>query len=396
MKNRIFLILNLIILTSIFVANPFFDTEEFLNKVDEITNSEEISGNKIELLKSGELFYEKMEELILQAEETINLQTFIFWEDEVGEHFKDLLIERMNEGIEVNLIVDLWGTYLNSLSFMRELKNNLNFRIHFQISYKSDGLNHSFHEKYLIVDGKYCVFGGANIHAVNLDRYEKKLFGEPEFLPAHTDTNVYLEGPIVREIQKEFIKNWEYLGEPIPENEKKIYFPELECFEDGIDLRFVSQDYTRYRTTYINDLMEFLIENSMESIWLESLYFSPPFTIAYDLYNASGKGIDVKILLNNEDFIDNKSNYSLQTLYYNLLVVNGGNIYEYYETMLHSKVGIFDDQIAVLGTFNMSLRSFFLDAECVLVVEDPEFIEELSDYYFSRIEKSVLIKYEDI
>jgi cardiolipin synthase len=64
--------------------------------------------------------------------------------------------------------------------------------------------------------------------------------------------------------------------------------------------------------------------------------------------------------------------------------------------MLHSKIGIFDDQIAVLGTFNMSLRSFFLDAECVLVVEDPEFIEELSDYYFSRIEKSVLIKYEDI
>ena len=170
----------------------------------------------------------------------------------------------------------------------------------------------------------------------------------------------------------------------------------MEYFQDGIDLRFISQDYTRYRTTYINALVELLAENSEDSIWIESLYFSPPFTIAYDLYKGAVNELDIKVLLNNEHYIDNKSNYSLQKLYYNILVVNGANIYEYYETMLHSKILIFDHQIAVFGTFNMSFRSFFLDSECVLVTDDPEFIRELEDYYLSRVEKSHLVRYEDI
>ena len=64
--------------------------EFFEEKLDEITNSKNLPGNRIELIKSGEDFLNRVEELILNAKETINLQTFIFEEDETGEFFKDL------------------------------------------------------------------------------------------------------------------------------------------------------------------------------------------------------------------------------------------------------------------------------------------------------------------
>ncbi len=396
--KRIVILLTAVILINIycFCFIPF-NSSEFEEKLDEITNSKNLPGNRIELIKSGEDFLNRMEELILNAEETINLQTFIFDDDEVGEHFKQLLIDKTNSGVKVKLIVDLWGTTMNKLDFMQELNEELDFRIHFQVSHESEGINHSFHEKYMVVDGKYCILGGANIDDVNLDRYEKTLFGEEIFKPAHSDTNVYLEGPVVGEIQKDFIKNWEYLGTPIQED-LSIYFPEIIPFDDGVYLRFIAQDYTRYEETYINDLFELLIDNTKKSMFFETLYLTPPIPVAKKIVSKAKDGVEIDILSNNfkmhpDAWFGNHLNYNFQVLFYEWFIRRGINIYESY-IKVHSKIGIFDEEIAVVGTFNLGHRSFFFDSECVILVKDKQFISELLDYCNERVLNSKKISLE--
>ena len=58
--------------------------------------------------------------------------------------------------------------------------------------------------------------------------------------------------------------------------------------------------------------------------------------------------------------------------YYEELMRSGVHIHVYREHLLHAKHLTFDDQIAVIGSSNLDMRSFLLNEEISLIVHDPE------------------------
>ena len=76
-------------------------------------------GNKLTLLQNGPATYQAMFAAIREAKDHINLETYIFDDDEVGRQFSDLLLERQAAGVQVNVIYDSVGGITTPDSVLR-------------------------------------------------------------------------------------------------------------------------------------------------------------------------------------------------------------------------------------------------------------------------------------
>ena len=60
-----------------------------------------------------------------------------------------------------------------------------------------------------------------------------------------------------------------------------------------------------------------------------------------------------------------------QRSYYEELLEAGVKVHLYQKSFLHAKFLTIDDSIGLVGTSNMDIRSFVLNAELMLVIQDP-------------------------
>jgi len=156
------------------------------------------------------------------------METYIIEDDEIGQHFAELLVNKQRNGVQVNLIYDSVGAINTPKKFFKPLKdsgvnvlefnpiNPLNVRNGWQV-------NRRDHRKLLVVDGQVAFVGGINISSV----YSSGSFGRSKSAKGNTpwrDTHLRMAGPVVSEFQKLFMATWsEQKGEPLaPRN----YFPE--------------------------------------------------------------------------------------------------------------------------------------------------------------------------
>ena len=115
--------------------------------------------------------YQAMFKAIAAARDHINLETYILDDDEVGQRFAQALIDKQQQGVQVNLIRDSVGTIGTPPAFFQRLKDNgikvLEFNpINPLVSRKEWELNQRDHRKLLIVDGRTAFLGGINISSV--------------------------------------------------------------------------------------------------------------------------------------------------------------------------------------------------------------------------------------
>ena len=139
--------------------------------------------------------YQAME----SAEAHIHLQSFIIEDDSTGNRFKDLMIKKAKEGVEVRVMFDGFGSRALSKGFIKELKDAnveiLNFSP-FRWIFPKLIVNYRNHRKILVVDGKIGFLGGVNI----ADRY----YNGGDF-PEWRDTHLKLIGESVYSLQASFL-----------------------------------------------------------------------------------------------------------------------------------------------------------------------------------------------
>ncbi len=150
--------------------------------IESVSGSPLIIGNKVRLLIDGLATYAAMFEAVENAKDSINIETFIFEDDETGRTFADLLLKKQTEGVQVNIIYDSVGSYSTPRTFFKRLQDAGIQVLEFNPvnPFKALGrfqLIHRDHRKILVVDGKVAIMGGVNISQV----YSGSLSGrEPE------------------------------------------------------------------------------------------------------------------------------------------------------------------------------------------------------------------------
>jgi cardiolipin synthase A/B len=336
-----------------------------------------VLGNRVTLLQDGEATYQAMFAAIRAAKDHVNIETYIFEDDETGQRFADLLIQKQAAGVQVNLIYDSVGSMNTPAAFFDTLKEGgirvLEFNpVNPLTAKKGWQLNQRDHRKLLVVDGRTAFVGGINISGVYSAGSAAAGFGEQggELLPWR-DTQMRIEGPVVADFQRLFIASWESQGgEALP---RRNYFPKLEGRGGEIVRAIASSASDASSPIYVTLLSA--INSAGISVYLTNAYFVPDPQLLDALKAAAGRGVEVKLILPSQT--DFWAVFHAGRSFYTELLEAGVIIYERREVLLHSKTALVDGVWSSVGSTNLDWRSFLHNEELNAVVLGEDFSRQM-------------------
>ena len=155
------------------------------------------SGNRARLLENGEAYFPAVFDAIRGSRTEVILETFILFEDKVGIELHDALVEAARRGVQVDVMVDGFGSCDLTSEFIRGLiEAGVRLRT-FDPTSRILGIRFNvlrrMHRKIVVVDRRLAFVGGINFSCDHLADFGPQ---------AKQDYAVALEGPIVDEVRR--------------------------------------------------------------------------------------------------------------------------------------------------------------------------------------------------
>jgi cardiolipin synthase A/B len=344
-------------------------------------------GNHVTLLVDGPATFAAMSKAISEARDHVNIETFIFDDDEVGRQFADLLIRKQRENVQVNLIYDSVGCMRTPSTFFKRLKdagvNVLEFNPVNPIKVKKAQLmTNRDHRKVIVVDGEVAFTGGVNLSGVYSRGQSLSGSSERESEEGWRDTHVRIAGPAVAQFQTLFIRTWRsQKGQKLAERD---YFPAPKHEGHAYVQVIGSTPGDQNRLTYVMYISA--IKHARYFVHLTTPYFVPDRQFMDTLIEATGRGVDVKLILPGAS--DSQlALYAGRSRYEDLLEA-GVTLYERRARMLHSKTALIDGVWSTVGSTNLDQLSFLENNEINAIILDTDFTEEMEDLFKQDIAAS--------
>lgn len=346
--------------------------------------------NKLVLLQDGPATYKAMFRAMRAAKDHINLETYIFEDDEIGRQFADLLLQKQAAGVQVNLIYDSVGCLNTPRDFFTRLSDagvgvlEFNPVNPFALRKKKWMLNNRDHRKLLIVDGRVAFLGGINISktysSAHFSWSRNKRKGKPQ--AGWRDTHLQIEGPAVAKFQKLFLDTWaKQRGKPLA---KKKYFPKL-TKQGGEIVRAIGSSFSDpYSQIYFTLLSA--IGNAEQRVYLTNAYFVPDPKLLEALINAARRQVDVRLIL--PGHTDSWAVFHAGRSHYHDLLRAGVRIYERRGTVMHSKTAVIDGVWSTVGSTNLDWRSFLHNDELNAVALGRNFAEQMEVMFAQDLAES--------
>lgn len=321
-----------------------------------------VPGNNIITLVNGDQIFPAMLQAIRSARKTIDLETYVFWDGEIGRQFTAALAERAVAGVKVNLILDAEGTRKMGLENLARLQNAGADVVKYHTLFWWDirRYNNRTHRKLLIVDGRTAFIGGAGI---------ADLWSGHAQSPEHWRDNHYkVTGPVVAQIQGIFMDNWLKTRGIVLHGPD--YFPPLSPTGSILAQAFKSSPRQGDRDMQLMYLLA--IASARQTLRIENAYFLPEDEQRDELIAAARRGVRVEILVPGKHTDQPLVRVASRRLWPGMIAA-GIKFYEYQPTMVHVKLMIVDDIFVSLGSANFDNRSIRLNDEANLNVLDHNF-----------------------
>ncbi len=316
------------------------------------------AGNRLVLCETGEEVYERLMDGIDSAEFSIDLLTFVFAQDEVGRAVVDRLARRAEQGLRVRVLVDSVGSLHTHRRFFRRL-----IRAGGRVAFFVPVLHRPFrgrsnlrnHRKLVVFDEKTVLAGGTNV--------AREYIGPSPNPSRWKDLSYVLTGPAVAQFAEIFRSDWRFAsGETLPAH------PERVRAKAGTDVVQLVPSGPDVADDPLHDAVLTALFSARRRLWFVTPYFVPDETLATAFLVAAHRGIDLKLL------VPARSNHPVADLargsYLRDIQDAGGKVLLYPGGMVHAKVMVMDDDLTVIGSANLDMRSFFLNYECALFAYD--------------------------
>jgi cardiolipin synthase len=356
-------------------ANASTDLKSLAVMEEQATGEPLIAGNKVGLLFDGPATMRAMMAAARAATSSINLETYIFDQDQIGKEFADLLIDKQRQGVAVNIMVDAVGAISTPAEFFDRMRAaGIRVLLFNPVNpAKAKGhwdLNNRNHRKLMVVDGRIAFTGGINISSTyansSLFRSHKKPDEVDGKKVGWRDTHVQIEGPAVAPLQWSFINLWvQQEGGELPKAE---YFPALAPAGDKL-IRVLAGDPEGASDIYKSLVVA--ISEARKSIHITSAYFVPDQQIVDALVAAARRGVDVRLVL--PGVSDHSMIRYAGQAFYDQLLSGGVRIFELQVAVLHAKTAVIDGAWSTIGSANIDRRSFIHNYELNVVIIDPAF-----------------------
>ncbi|HLX90926.1 MAG TPA: phospholipase D-like domain-containing protein [Puia sp.] len=336
-------------------------------KTETIIGEGYTANNRVELIRGGKVYFELLIGLIRKAADTIHLQTYIFEHDETGIMVANALIEAAKRRVNVYLLVDGYASQSLPKSFIRKLTEaGVNFRF-FETFFRTRHfyLGRRLHHKVAVIDTRHALVGGLNVS----NKYNE--WGEHT---AWLDFALYAEGEIALQLCVLCWKGWKDFPSIMgltPCEQKPILFNFPE--EEKAQIRMRRNDWVRRKTDISKTYIE-MFDNAESRIIIMSSYLLPGKLFRHHLRKAAQRGIRVTVITAGRSDVTIAKN--AERFWYNWLLRNNIDVYEYSKNILHGKVAVCDGRWLTVGSFNVNNISTYASIELNLDVLDKKLAEE--------------------
>ncbi|WP_168625801.1 MULTISPECIES: cardiolipin synthase [unclassified Cryobacterium] len=336
-----------------------------------------VGENAAELLPRYEESLGAMTDAINQAKRFVHCEFYIMILDDTTAAFFDALEAAHKRGVTVRVLLDHLATtrypgYRRTLRRLDAMGIEWHLMLPFQpLKGRIRRPDLRNHRKLLVLDGEVAFTGSQNIIDSSYNKKSNLRRG------LHwRDLMVRFEGPVVAGINALFLTDW------YSETDEQLLLDETVRAEPAETKHPVDAQVVPSGPAFEgeNNLRMFnsLLYAAQERIIICSPYFVPDESMLYAITTASQKGLDVQLFVS--EIGDQPVVYHAQRSYYEELLKAGVRIWLYREpTVLHPKHFTIDDQVAVIGSSNMDMRSFSLNLEISVMVNGESFVQGLRE-----------------
>ncbi|WJD47943.1 MULTISPECIES: cardiolipin synthase ClsB [unclassified Enterobacter] len=329
-------------------------------------------GNRIQLLENGDEYYPAVFDAIDHAQRKVILETFIWFEDEVGKQLHAVILRAAQRGVDVEVLLDGYGSPDLSDEFVSQLTSaGVVFRYYDPrppLMGMRTNVFRRMHRKIVVIDNTIAFVGGINYSAEHMSDYG------PE---AKQDYAVRVEGPVVQDILQFELEN-------LPQNaqtrrwwqQRRRHLAEENRTPGEAQALFVWRDNDDHRDDIERHYLK-MLANAKREVIIANAYFFPGYRLLHAMRNAARRGVRVKLIVQGEP--DMPIVKVGAELLYNYLLKGGVQVYEYRRRPLHGKVALMDDHWATVGSSNLDPLSLSLNLEANLIIHDREFNQTLRE-----------------
>jgi len=332
-----------------------------------------VDGNSVRSLERKEAYFELMRSAISSARSSVDVEMYLWDDDEVGASFAKAVTDAALRGIAVRVLADAYGARAALAGPLRaahvagaEVRAFNPFRLPAMRRFY-----HRTHKKLLVVDGVVAFTGGAGFcHEFSgvLQRGR----------PWH-DRMFEIRGPIVAQLVTVFdtdFGRWRrkrsFRSQPeLPRA------PSAPCGPArGRALRGWP-DPRDFTAAFL-----LAVQRAKERVWIGTPYFLPPYRLRRALRGARQRGVDVQIIVPSRAWANPGLWYAARR-HYGGFLRRGARIHEFRPSFYHAKLAVVDGDHAFVGSSNMDSLSWRRNAELDLLFHDEETVSHFADLWFS-------------
>lgn len=344
-------------------------------------------GNRIELLPNYNTTLQRIAQEIDRAQRFVHLEYFTLSRDEETECVFAAMERAQSRGVKVRVLLDQLGSrsyphfketraWLSSVGIEYHLMLPLHF---FGANYTRPDLRN--HRKIVVIDGQAGFTGSQNLIKRNYFRKDAIYYDE---------LVAFVRGPIAAQLEAAFATDW-YSETGILLDRQTAPETTLEFKASGDILCQVLPSGSGFENENNLKLFTSLIHAAQQTLVITNPYFIPDDALMTAITSAAQRGVDVTLF--NSEVSDQFFVSHAERSYYQDLLKAGVKIYQYQAPiLLHSKHISIDDDIAMIGSSNLDVRSFQLNLEVTLVCYDPRVVADLRQIEAGYLLKSKPVK----
>ncbi|WP_295012577.1 cardiolipin synthase [uncultured Microbacterium sp.] len=334
-----------------------------------------LGDNGAHLISDYQASLDAMADAIRTATRFVHVEFYILQSDPSTDNFFRALEEVAARGVPVRVLLDHWANrwkprYRRTIARLDAMGADWHLMLPVQpLRGRTQRPDLRNHRKLLVVDNEVAFLGSQNVtdSTYNLPKNIKR--------GLHwVDLMVRVDGPVVATVNAVFLSDWYSETDAVPES---MAFAPVEQGTGDLDCQIVPSG-PGFEAENNLRLFLGLLYGAREKIMIVSPYFVPDEALLLAVSTACDRGLQVELFVSEEG--DQAMVYHAQRSYYEALLRAGVKIWMYRKPyILHTKSLTIDDDVAVIGSSNMDMRSFGLNLEISMLVRGEEFVQEMRE-----------------
>src|SRR5437764_2183514 len=346
--------------------------QPFINLNTNLTSMPVIGGNAIELLPEYNAVFARIAQDIDSAQRFVHVQYFATSRDEETEAIFAAMDRAASRGVKVRVLMDHLGS--RKYPSFKEMQERLSaagieYYISLPVHYfgsKYPRIDLRNHRKIVVMDGRIGYTGSQNLIKRTYFRKDAIYYDE---LVAR------VSGPVIGQLEAAFATDW-FSETGILLTRQSAQEITLEPKAAGGVLCQVLPSGSGFDNENNLKLFTALIHGARHTLVITNPYFVPDDALMIAITSAAQRGVNVSLF--NSEASDQFLVSHAERSYYEDLLRAGVKVYQYKApVLLHSKHISIDDDIAVIGSSNLDIRSFQLNLEVTLICYAPSVVADL-------------------